>query len=237
MLLRKLQATFGEHLPAAPPRGSRHPSRRSAMSEQTALARPRADRIRGRALAPAVVSQSHHSLSSGDRLRCSVQRTYHDATVSTRMRNQGFVPWLRVARYLSLCATSEPEETLLVAHRFSVGQSVAFLASPLDEFLGSRPLHHPPAYASRRWRLSIQRPARDNRRDPAGTRNTAQTDTAADPNSEDPTASASTRQTGSKPQNRQREALTAIPDRSRWGQVACWRICVHSLVPTSGTHG
>jgi hypothetical protein len=31
----------------------------------------------------------------------------------------------------------EPEETLLVAHRFSVGQSVAFLASPLDEFLGS----------------------------------------------------------------------------------------------------
>jgi len=34
------------------------------MSEQTALAHPRADRIRGRALAPAVVSQSHHSLSS-----------------------------------------------------------------------------------------------------------------------------------------------------------------------------
>jgi hypothetical protein len=31
----------------------------------------------------------------------------------------------------------EPEETLLMAHRFSVGQSVAFLASPLDKFLGS----------------------------------------------------------------------------------------------------
>jgi hypothetical protein len=36
-----------------------------------------------------------------------------------------------VTRYL------EPEETLLMSHRFSVGQSVAFLASPLDKFLGS----------------------------------------------------------------------------------------------------
>src|SRR5580692_1660021 len=116
MLLRKLQAMSAEHLHVTPPRNRRWAAvvfvtGWSCERLATPVAEIRYVRTdcscspsrrpdRGRALAPAVVSQSHHSLNSGDRLRCSVQRTYHDAAVSTRMRNQGFVPWLKMARYL-----------------------------------------------------------------------------------------------------------------------------------------
>ena len=206
------------------------------MSEQTALARPRADRI-----------GVEHLLQRwcGNRTIHSVRVTASAVPCNERITMPQCQPacgikalclgsrWRGIYRY-ELPRTGR--DALDGASIFC--WSVCRLSrQPPRQIPRIGPLHHPPAYARRRWRLSIQRSARDNRRDPAGTRNTAQTDTAADPNSEDPTASASTRQTGSKPQNRQREALTAIPDRSRWGQVACWRTCVHSLVPTSGTHG
>jgi DeoR/GlpR family transcriptional regulator of sugar metabolism len=85
--------------------------------------------------AAAVISQARHSLSAVTVSRCSVPRTCHDAPVSTRMRNRGIVPWLRYGTTSNVIRASclEQEETLLMPHRFSVGQSVAFLASPLDE--------------------------------------------------------------------------------------------------------